>query len=100
MTKTTRGIKQQERMYESIWKQLKAVDVGIPVAVKIHASASRRLIQAVKKEKTIETAQKKKLGMRFAGKMDIDICACEVTDKDFKTHVIVKFTLTWDGQRL
>lgn len=84
------------RKYAPIWKAIKAAKVGEPVAVRVHESAVRTLVQAVKKEKTREVATKKKLGMRFAGNLII------LQEEDTKKagYFVVKFTLDWDGERL
>lgn len=85
-----------KRMYQKIWDAIKASKVGDQTSVRIHRTAEARLIQAVKKEKTIETAQKKKLGMPFAGPLAIEVIA----DKNSEEHVIINFSLEWDGNKL
>lgn len=84
------------RKYEAIWKAIKATKVGAPVAVRVHESAVHTLIQAVKKEKTNEVAQKKQLGMRHAGKLIVT----KEADNKKVGFVIVSFSLEWDGERL
>lgn len=83
------------RRYQSIWEAIKAAPVGKEVPVKCHATASKTLRQAVLKEKSLETASKKKLGMRYAGKLEIREAPAVPTG-----YVIIFFKLSWDGQRL
>jgi len=83
------------RKYESIWTAIKAVDVGKEVGVKCHATAVTTLIHAVEKEKSRETAIRKKLGLRYAGKMR------ERTEEAQPSgYVIVFFKLEFDGTRI
>jgi len=83
------------RQYQPIWNAIKTAPVGEEVQVKIHGTASKTLRQAVLKEKSIETAARKKLGMRFAGKLEIRELPCYPNG-----YVIVFFKLSWDGTRL
>lgn len=84
------------RKYITIWKAIKVAKVGDFVPVRVHETAVATLIQAVKKIKTEEVADKKKLGMRAAGKLIIK----QERDEKKAEHVIVKFALEWDGERL
>lgn len=83
------------RQYQSIWEAIKAAPVGKEVPVKCHATASKTLRQAVLKEKSMETASRKQLGMRYAGKL-------EIREAPAVPHgyVILFFKLQWDGTRL
>lgn len=84
------------RRYESIWKAISAAKVGAPVQIRVHTSAARTLIQAVCKEKSRETAIKRRLGMPFAGKLIID----RPTATDDQGFVVISFSLDWDGRQL
>lgn len=84
------------RQYESIWLAIKEVETGVEVPVRVHSSARKRLIQAVKLEKTKEVAGKRQVGMPCAGRMKISWAACE---KD-AAFVIIKFSLMWDTSKL
>jgi hypothetical protein len=85
------------RRYEPIWHAIKAAKVGTEVPVKVHGTAAKTLRQAVLKEKSIETAQRKKLGLPFAGNLEIR----EVTEGVVPTgYCIIYFKLSWDGTRL
>lgn len=84
-----------ERRYTSIWKAISAAKVGDKVPVRTHSSAAKTLIQAVCKEKSRETSEKRKLGMPFAGKLVI-----EKGEPDSKGLVVIQFSLEWDGRRL
>lgn len=83
------------RKYHAIWQAIKTADVSVGVEVKCHWTAVKTLKQAVFKEKSMETAQRKKVGMLYAGKLD-------VTERPAKDpdYVIVCFKLQWDGTRL
>lgn len=85
----------KSRQYQPIWEAIKVAPVGKETPVKCHATASRTLKQAVFKEKSRETASRRALGMRFAGKL-------EVREEPAKPHgyVVVFFRLQWDGSRL
>lgn len=84
------------RKYQPIWIALKAAKVGVVVPVRCHESAVATVIQAVKKEKTGEVADKRRLGMAFAGPMKIEVEKC----KKHVEFVVVNFSLEWDGERL
>ena len=82
------------RKYQKIWEAIKSAPVGKEVQVKVHATAAKTLRQAVLKEKSIETAPRKQLGMMDAGKLEIREEEATPTG-----YVIVFFKLTWDGTR-
>ena len=85
------------RRYETIWQAIKDTPVGNELAVKVHGTAAKTLRQGVLKEKSAETAQRKKLGLRFAGRLEIR----EVTeDVQPSGYCIIYFKLSWDGNRL
>lgn len=85
------------RRYESIWLQIKKVPVGVTVEVRTHVSSKRRLIQAVKLEKTKEVATKKKIGMLRPGPLVIRTAEDPRKDPDF---IVVCFSLAWDGSKI
>jgi hypothetical protein len=85
------------RKYESIWAAIKAADVGVEVPIKVHGTAAKTLRQAVLKEKSLETAIRKKVGLRYAGKLEIR----EVTEGVHPHgYCIIYFKLTFDGTRI
>lgn len=84
------------RRYQGIWLELSKVPVGKPVSVRVHKSAAQTVRQGVCKEKSIETAVSRKLGMWHAGKMEIS----EMPDPKNPHYVIISFTLSWDGRRI
>ena len=86
------------RQYECIWLELKKLPVKEELAVRVHADARRRLVQAVKLEKTKEVAVKKKVGMPRPGLLSIRWT--EDTVKKDPQFVIVYFSLLWDGSKL
>jgi hypothetical protein len=94
-------VKQQnnKRMYQSIWEAIKGKQPGEVTAVRCHPSAVKRIIQAVKKEKTGEVAIKKKIGMFAAGPLDIKHNPEFVGGKSTGMTVI-SFKLLWDGSKL
>lgn len=85
------------RKYEPIWEQIKLAPVKDGVQVKVHGTFVRTLKQAVLKEKSIETAARKRLGMTFAGKLEITVITEGVQPHGY---AIVHFKLSWDGTRL
>lgn len=86
------------RQYERIWVELKKLPVKTEIAVRVHSTAERRIIQAVKLEKTKEVAVKKKLVMPRQGTLKIRVT--EDTVKKDVDFVIVYFSLLWDGSKL
>lgn len=85
------------RKYQPIWESIKAVDPGTEVAVKVHGTAEKTLRQAVLKEKSRETAIRKKLQMPRAGKLEIRVQTDGVNPNGY---VIVYFKLDWDMRKL
>lgn len=88
--------KPQPRRYQPIWEMISKLPVGEETPVRVHHTAAKTLIQAVSKEKSRETASKKQLGMRFAGKLAIRETVCP-KDEEFR---VIYFQLEWDGRRL
>lgn len=84
-----------KRKYYSIWEAIKKAPIGTEVQVKCHATAAKTLRQAVLKEKSIETSAAKKLGMPYAGELEIRESAATPTG-----YMVVFFKLQWDGRRL
>jgi molybdenum-dependent DNA-binding transcriptional regulator ModE len=80
-------------MYQSIWLRIKQVKMGEEVQVRIHTSVAARLIQAVRKEKTIETAAKKKLGMPYAGMLKVRR-AIDTNNPNFE-HIYFSIPYDW-----
>lgn len=85
------------RQYESIWLAIKALPVGKELAVRVHATAARRVIQAVKLEKTKEVSPRKKIGMMRQG--NLVIRQAEDT-KGSSEYATLYFSLAWDGTKL
>jgi len=88
------------RKYQPIWESIKAVKVGQEVPVRCHESSVNTLKNAVLKEKSLETASKKKLGMPFAGNLEIRIVKASRENEIPKGFVVIYFKLSWDGSRL
>lgn len=86
------------RQYERIWQAVKTCELGEEVAVRIHASGEKRLIQAVRLEKTKEVAVKKKVGMLRQGPLLVRVTTDTV--KQDAAFIIVYFKLQWDGTKL
>ena len=84
------------RQYESIWLAIKAAETESPVLIRVHHTAERRLIQAVKLEKTKEVAVKKQLGLPRQGRLGISSKVGE-KNPDFR---IISFHLRWDSSKL
>lgn len=94
----TKGQKQQAtlRQYESIWKAIQAKQPGEVVRVRCHESAAKRLVQAVRKEKTNHVAVRKKLSILTAGPLDHVI----TQDASSEGYVFIDFKLQFDGSKL
>ena len=88
------------RKYQPIWDRIKAVKVGEEVPIKVHETAVKTLKAAVFKEKSIETASKKRLGMPFAGNLELRLELPTAENKIKVGWVIIYFKLSWDGTRL
>lgn len=58
------------RMYEPIWQTIKDAGVGKETIIRTRTEAVRRLIQAVRKEKTMDVAIRDKIGMLTEGPLD------------------------------
>lgn len=86
------------RQYESIWLAIKQLPVKKELAVRVNKDAERRLIQAVKLEKTKEVAVKKKVGMLRPGPLVIRVTADTV--KNNPEFCVIYFSLLWDGTKL
>lgn len=83
------------RRYQSIWAAISTANVGAPVIVTVHYSAVKTLRQAVSKEKSRETAIKRKLGLPFAGKLIV-----KESEPDSSGRVKIEFRLDYDNRRL
>lgn len=87
------------RQYQAIWEAIKQAAPGTPVKVKVHYTAEKRLIQAVRKEKTTEVAVEKKVGMMTAGPL-VNTSESEIIDGKVTGFVIIRFSLAWDASKL
>lgn len=101
MSKSNKNAAAQTRKYQPIWEAISKAKVGDVTSVRVHETAVATLIQAVSKEKSRETAERKRLGMSFAGKLVVR----QEPEKDKKTEretgwIIVRFSLEWDGRKL
>lgn len=85
------------RQYESIWLAIKALPVGEELGVRVHITATKRVIQAVKLEKTKEVSVKKKVGLMRQGPLVIR--QAEDT-KGSSEYCTLHFKLAWDGTKL
>jgi hypothetical protein len=83
------------RKYLPVWQAISAAKVGEVVSIRVHHTAAATLIQAVSKEKSRETAEKKRLSMPFAGPLKI-----QKRKVDHAGYQIVEFSLQWDGRKL
>lgn len=87
------------RQYESIWVEIKKLPVKKELAVRVHITAKKRIIQAVKLEKTKDVAVKKKLELPRPGTLKIRVTEDTTAKKDVD-FVIVYFSLLWDSGKL
>lgn len=82
-------------MYTKIWLLIQAADPGVEIPVKCPADNVRRLVQAVRKEKTKRVALRKKLGMLRPGQLKHRVE--EVPDSN---QAIIYFHLPFDGTKI
>lgn len=85
------------RRYAPIWQAIKAAKVGTEVPIKVHGTSANTLKKAVWKEKSRETATRKKIGMRYAGRLE-----CRIVTEGVHPHgyCLLYFKLTFDGTRI
>lgn len=81
------------RKYTPIWKAIKAAKTNEEVKIKCRTAFAATLRQGVMKEKSRETAQRKKLGLPYAGKLIIRTEAAG-------DAVAIYFKLDWDGTKI
>lgn len=79
------------RQYQAIWNKIKSQGSDSETLVQVHADAAKRVIQAVRKEKSMENAIRSQLGELSDGKL----LAAVVPDKRRAGFVIIHFKLTW-----
>ena len=80
------------RMYEPIWQAIKAEGVGKEICIRTRTEAVRRLIQAVRKEKTIDVAIRDKIGMLVEGPLEHRV-EQDPADPDFSfIHFKLKYS--------
>jgi hypothetical protein len=85
------------RRYEAIWQAIKAAKVGTEVPVKVHGTAAKTLRSGVWKEKSRETATRKKVGLPYAGRLVIR----EVTEGVHPHgYCILYFKVEFDGTKI
>jgi hypothetical protein len=89
------NVAKQKRQYQEIWEQIKKLPVGQELRVRCHPSAVKRIIQAVRKEKTAEVGTRKKLEMLRAGPLKNR----QVVEDD-GAIVSIYFSLEYDGTKL
>ncbi len=82
------------RRYEDLWKRIAASDK--PLEVVCASSFARRLIQAVRKEKSIANVTRKNLDMPRYGKLLSVIEPSKTNPRE----VSVTFTLEFNGDKL
>ena len=82
------------REYQGLWLRIAAADSAASVVVLCPASFSKRLIQAVRKEKAAANAIRKNFDMPLYGKMFSDIRAVD------KRQVSISFYLSYNGDKL
>ncbi len=82
------------REYQGLW--LKIAETTEVVVVRCHASFSRRLIQAVRKEKTAANTMRKNLDMPSYGRLQHKIEPI----LDSKGKVKISFWMTYNGDML
>ena len=83
-------------LYSKLWKIIDAAETGAEIPVSCQTDAVKRIIQAVRKEKTKNVALRKKLGMLRQGPLKSRV----VQDETDSTKSTIYFSLEWDGRKL
>lgn len=83
--------KPSPRQYQPIWEKIKATTPGDEVVIRVHASATKTLVQGVRKEKSKENAIRRQLGMTS----DSQLLNQVVPDPQHAGFELVKFKLSW-----
>lgn len=86
--------KDKLREYQSLWLSIASADADTQVKVKCAATFARRLIQAVRKEKSLANNTRKTLDMPRYGKL-----FSQITKVD-NHKVLVCFSLSYNGDQL
>lgn len=89
----------KQRKYQPIWEAIKTASIQRPVQVACHPDYARTLIQAVKKEKTIDVAIRKRLALPRQGTLKISK-EPETINNRLTGRIVVSFILKWDGTQL
>lgn len=84
------------RQYQGLWLEIAKAEADKPVSVKCHASFSRTIIQAVRKEKTAANMLRKNLNLPAYGKLHHVIEPL----LDNRSRVKITFNLEYNGDML
>lgn len=88
------------RMYSGIWEGIKNLPVGTPLQVRVPPAIAKRVIQAVKKEKTREVAVMRKLGERTPGPLVVKQVPERGNSGKLTGFIILEFSLSFDMTKL
>lgn len=82
------------RSYQGLWLAIAGASADKPIKVECHRRFARRLIQAVRKEKSMANNTRKQLDMPRYGKMTSVIVSVD------KVNVSIEFSLSYNGDQL
>lgn len=82
------------RKYAPLWDRIKAIPPGGSVSVIVHESFVKTLKLCLIKEKSIETRQRKALGLPFVGPLGIGVAPYDSANAKSKLADMVEVTFT------
>lgn len=72
-------------MYEPLWLKIKNAETDKEVPVRIHHTSVKTLIQAVRKERSMDAGQMRKIGEPAEGPLDVRVDKDTKLDPEFRT---------------
>ena len=84
------------RKYAPLWDRIKAIPPEGSVSVIVHKSFVETLRLCIIKEKSIETRQRKALGLPFVGRLGIESAPYTPANKTITDMVEVVFTVAYN----
>jgi hypothetical protein len=84
------------RKYAPLWDRIKLIPPGGSVSVIVHSSFVKTLKLCLIKEKSIETRQRKALGLPFVGPLGIAVVPYASANSKLTDMVEVTFTVSYN----
>lgn len=84
------------RKYAPLWDRIKSIPPGGSVSVIVHASFVETLRLCIIKEKSIETRQRKALGLPFVGRLGIEPAPYLSAQSGLVDMIEVTFTVAYN----